>query len=196
MEASAIYHQHLTAWLILREREEKKKRRGRKEKTNLYHPRRCFFKGRKKKKKHRKPNRTAARSFWLRSPFAPGAVPPAGQQQVLVPPHLATHPSLPPPRAAFGCRFSSLWEIFSGDGSHLVISARRKRPRAQEPRPRRPGGHSLNPAAPRSAARQQSLRRGREPPAGAGGVGACHRLLPLLFPPPPPPPCRRAGNMN
>lgn len=195
MEASAIYHQHLTAWHILREGGGKKKREeGRKKPTFTTHADAFLKEG--KKKKHRKPNRTAARSFWLRSPFAPGAVPPAGQQQVLVPPHLATHPSLPPPRAAFGCRFSSLWEIFSGDGSHLVISARRKRPRAQEPRPRRPGGRSLNPAAPRSAARQQSLRRGREPPAGAGGVGACHRLLPLLFPPPPPPPCRRAGNMN
>lgn len=195
MEASAIYHQHLTAWHILREGGGKKKREeGRKKPTFTTHA--DAFLKEEEKKKHRKPNRTAARSFWLRSPFAPGAVPPAGQQQVLVPPHLATHPSLPPPRAAFGCRFSSLWEIFSGDGSHLVISARRKRPRAQEPRPRRPGGRSLNPAAPRSAARQQSLRRGREPPAGAGGVGACHRLLPLLFPPPPPPPCRRAGNMN
>lgn len=195
MEASAIYHQHLTAWHILREGGGKKKREeGRKKPTFTTHA--DAFLKEEEKKKHRKPNRTAARSFWLRSPFAPGAVPIAGQQQVLVPPHLATHPSLPPPRAAFGCRFSSLWEIFSGDGSHLVISARRKRPRAQEPRPRRPGGRSLNPAAPRSAARQQSLRRGREPPAGAGGVGACHRLLPLLFPPPPPPPCRRAGNMN
>lgn len=140
---------------------------------------------------------------------------PAGSRCSALPPpqtpsrrrrHLASHPgspSLPPPRAAVGCRFPFHLEIFSGGRSRLVISARRKRHRRGSRgrgEPREPPGSRAGRAepVPRSPPPRTDLSAGlgaaaaaARGSAGAGGVGACRPLLPL-----PPPPPRRAGNMN
>lgn len=177
-----------------------------------------------REKKNPEPQtQTPARSPWLRSPAGPPprclqlgrsrcpALPPpqvrppapAGTLRVIL-----AHPPAPPPRAAVGCRFPFHLEIFSGGRSSLVISARRKRHRRGsrgEPAGRAGhsrAGHSRAEPAARSPLRRSGTDLSAGPGvaaaargfAGAGGVGACRRLLPL--PPPSPPHPRRAGNMN
>lgn len=132
---------------------------------------RCFFQGKKSKTKPQTP----ARCCWLRSPAGTPRCPRLGESRCsALPPPQARPPApgsgtlrvipaprpAPPPRAAVGCRFPFHLEIFSGGGSRLVISARRKRHRRGS--------------------------RGREEPRDLAGRAGHSRAQPSQPPAPPP----------